>query len=104
MIAGASGNLKRAVLLASVTCVAYGAFEFGSYVLFQTQGTEQLGTILLRVQFFLALTAYYGDMGVFAQKERKARETHEQYEQENLRIFTSYVRDRIVEALIKDPG
>ena len=104
MIAGASGNLKRAVLLASVTCVAYGAFEFGSYVLFQTQGTEQLGTILLRVPFFLAMTAYYGAMGEFAQKERRARETHERYAQEIRRIFSSYVSPRIVEELIKDPG
>src|SRR5881628_84927 len=104
MIAGASGNLKRAVLLASVTCVAYGAFEFGSYMLFQTQGTEQLGTILLRVPFFLAMTAYYGAMGEFAQKERKARETHERYAQEIRKMFSSYVSPRIVEELIKDPG
>src|SRR6266581_4764321 len=104
MIAGASGNLKRAVILASVTCVAYGAFEFGSYMLLQKQGTEQLGTILLRVPFFLAMTAYYGAMGEFAQRERKERETHERYAQEIRRIFSSYVSPRIVEELIKDPG
>src|SRR5712692_6275845 len=77
---------------------------FGIIILFQNQGTEQLGTILLRVPFFLAMTAYYGAMGEFAQKERKARETHERYAQEIRRIFSSYVSPRIVEELIKDPG
>src|SRR5437660_3640383 len=104
MIAGASGNLKRAVLLASVTCVAYGAFEFGSYMLFQTQGTEQLGTILLRVPFFLAMTAYYGAMGEFAKQERVAREKQERQAQEIRRIFSCYVSPRIVEEMIKDPS
>src|SRR2546425_1788535 len=77
MIAGAAGNLKRAVLLASVMCVAYGAVEFGRLTLLHEEVSEHLGTILLRVPFFLAMTAYYGAMGEFAQQERTARETHE---------------------------
>src|SRR5207245_3704960 len=73
MIAGASGNLKRAVLLASVTCVAYGAFEFGSYMLFQTQGTEQLGTILLRDRKSTRLNSSHGSISyaVFCLKKKK---------------------------------
>src|SRR5437879_7115764 len=43
-------------------------------------------------------------MGEFAQKERKARETHERHAQEIRKMFSSYVSPRIVEELIKDPG
>src|SRR5437867_13406758 len=68
MIAGAAGNLKRAVVLASVMCVAYGAVEFGRLTLLHEQVSEHLGTILLRVPFFLAMTAYYGAMGELLSK------------------------------------
>ena len=104
MIAGAAGNLKRAVVLASVMCVAYGAVEFGRLTLLHEQVSEHLGTILLRVPFFLAMTAYYGAMGEFAQQERIAKETHEKQAKEIRRIFSSYVSPRIVEEMIKDPS
>jgi class 3 adenylate cyclase len=102
MIAGAAGNLKRAVLLASVMCVAYGSVEFGRLALLHEEVSEHLGTILLRVPFFLAMTAYYGAMGEFAQQERVARETQEKQAKEIRRIFSSYVSPRIVEEMIKD--
>jgi len=104
MIAGAAGNLKRAVVLASVMCVAYGAVEFGRLTLLHEEVSEHLGTILLRVPFFLAMTAYYGAMGEFAQQEHIARETHEKQAKEIRRMFSSYVSPRIVEEMIKDPS
>ena len=104
MIAGAAGNLTRAVVLASVMCVAYGAVEFGRLILLHEEVSEHLGTILLRVPFFLAMTAYYGAMGEFAQQERIARENQEKQAKEIRRIFSSYVSPRIVEEMIKDPS
>jgi class 3 adenylate cyclase len=104
MIAGAAGNLKRAVILASVMCVAYGAVEFGRLTLMQEEVSEHLGTILLRVPFFLAITAYYGAMGEFAQQERIAKENQERHSKEIRRIFSNYVSPRIVEEMIKDPS
>jgi class 3 adenylate cyclase len=104
MIAGAAGNLKRAVLLASVMCVAYGALEVGRLTLLHEEASEHLGTILLRVPFFLAMTAYYGAMGEMAQHERVARELQERKANEIRRMFSSYVSPRIVEAMIKDPS
>jgi class 3 adenylate cyclase len=104
MIAGAAGNLKRAVLLASVMCVAYGALEVGRLTLLHEEASEHLGTILLRVPFFLAMTAYYGAMGEMAQQERVARELQERKAKEIRRIFSNYVSPRIVEEMIKDPS
>ena len=104
MIAGAAGNLTRAVVLASVMCVAYGAVEFGRLTLLHEDVSEHLGTILLRVPFFLAITAYYGAMGEFAKQERVAREKQERQAQEIRRIYSCYVSHRIVEEMIKDPS
>ncbi len=104
MIAGAAGNLKRAVILASVMCVAYGAVEFGRLMLLHEEVSEHLGTILMRVPFFLAITAYYGAMGEFAKQETAARENQERNAKEIRRIFSNYVSPRIVEAMIKDPS
>ncbi|WP_447972548.1 GGDEF domain-containing protein [Nitrospira sp. Kam-Ns4a] len=69
MIAGAAGSLPRALLLATVTCVAYGAFA-----LLYEPGTTPLGSVLLRMPFFLVVTLFYGLMGEFAERERKDKE------------------------------
>src|SRR5437879_941217 len=103
MIAGAAGNLTRAVVLASVMCVAYGAVEFGRLTLLHEDVSEQLATILLLAPFSLAITAYYGTRGEIVKQERVAREKQERQAQEIRRIFSCYVSTRIVEEMIKDP-
>jgi len=72
MIAGAAGNLKRAMALTAVACTGYvglGAFE-------AMTGHEQgpLGTYLLRIPFFLIMTLFYGAMAEYAQLERQHKE------------------------------
>jgi len=99
MIAGASGNLKRALVLAAVTWAAYVAF-----MLLNEQESAPPEAILLRLPFFLVMTLFYGAVGEFAQHERADREKIEQQAKEIRRIFSSYVSPQIVEELIKDPS
>jgi diguanylate cyclase (GGDEF)-like protein len=72
MIAGAAGNLRRALMLASVTCVAYLAY--GGFLYVTQQETIPLGTLLLRLPFLLVMTLFYGALAEFAQQERSHRE------------------------------
>lgn len=69
MIAGAAGSLPRALILATITCIAYGAFT-----LLYEPGTAPLGSVLLRMPFFLVVTLFYGLMGEFAERERRDKE------------------------------
>jgi len=72
MIAGAAGNLKRALILASITCVAYFGY---SVFLFVTQHRPMpVGTLLIRLPFLLVMTLFYGALAEFAQHERAHRE------------------------------
>lgn len=72
MIAGAAGNLKRALILASITCVAYLGY---SVFLFTTQQKPMpVGTLLIRLPFLLVMTLFYGALAEFAQHERAHRE------------------------------
>jgi len=72
MIAGAAGNLKRALILASITCVAY--LGFGAFMFMTQQQTVPLGVLLLRLPFLLIMTLFYGSLAEFAQQERTHRE------------------------------
>lgn len=72
MIAGAAGNLKRALILAAVTCTAYLAY--GAFMLVTGQESIPLGTLLLRLPFLLIMTLFYGALAEFAQRERMHRE------------------------------
>lgn len=72
MIAGAAGDLKRALVLASVTCLAY--LGYGAFMLATGQETVPLGTVLLRLPFLLVMTLFYGALAEFAQRERTHRE------------------------------
>lgn len=69
MIAAASGNLKRSLALAAVTCIAYVGFTLAT-----SDDMAQLETILLRLPFFLVVTLFYGVLGEFAQRERIDKE------------------------------
>lgn len=69
MIAGAAGSLVRALILATITCIAYGAFAF-----FREPNIAALGPALLRMPFFLVVTLFYGLMGEFADRERRDKE------------------------------
>ncbi|MFM8550740.1 MAG: GGDEF domain-containing protein, partial [Nitrospiraceae bacterium] len=72
MIAGAAGNLKRALILASITCAAYLGY---SAFLFVTQHKPMpVGTLLIRLPFLLVMTLFYGALAEFAQHERGHRE------------------------------
>ncbi len=104
MIAGASGNLKRAVILSVVICAMYGALEFGRFVLLNERDPEQFEVILLRVPFFLVMTVYYGALAEFAQKQRAEKERMAKQAQEIRTIFSRYVSPRVVEEIIRDPS
>jgi diguanylate cyclase (GGDEF)-like protein len=72
MIAGAAGNLKRALILASITCAAYLGY---SVFLYMTQHRPMpVGTLLIRLPFLLVMTLFYGALAEFAQHERAHRE------------------------------
>lgn len=72
MIAGAAGNLKRALILASITCTAYFGY---SLFLYTTQHKAMaIGTLLIRLPFLLVMTLFYGALAEFAQHERAHRE------------------------------
>ncbi len=72
MIAGAAGNLKRALALAAVTCTAYLAY--GAFMLVIEQESIPIGTLLLRLPFLLIMTLFYGALAEFAQRERLHKE------------------------------
>lgn len=72
MIAGAAGNLRRALALASITCSAYLAY--GGFLFVTHQETIPIGTLLLRLPFLLIMTLFYGALAEFAQQERTHRE------------------------------
>ncbi|MBI3604045.1 MAG: GGDEF domain-containing protein [Nitrospirae bacterium] len=72
MIAGAAGNLKRAMALAAVTCTAY--LGFGAFVTLTDQESIPLHTLLLRLPFLLTMTLFYGALAEFAQRERQHKE------------------------------
>lgn len=72
MIAGATGNLKRALILAAITCAAYLAFW--AFMVFTEQETIPIGTLLLRLPFLLIMTMFYGALAEFAQRERSHKE------------------------------
>ena len=72
MIAGATGNLKRALILAAVTCVAY--LGFWAFMFVTEQETVPIGTLLLRLPFLLIMTLFYGALAEFAQRERSHKE------------------------------
>lgn len=69
MIGAASGDLKRSLALAAATWLAYAAFT-----LLTSEDYAALGTILLRLPFFLVVTLFYGVLGEFAQRERTDKE------------------------------
>lgn len=72
MIAGAAGNLRRALVLASVTCTAYLAY--GGFLFVTHQESIPIGTLLLRLPFLLIMTLFYGALAEFAQQERTHKE------------------------------
>ncbi len=104
MIAGASGNLKRAVILSVVICAMYGVLEFGRFALLNEGDPEHLEIILLRVPFFLVMTVYYGSLAEFAQKQRMEKERFAKQAKEIRTMFSRYVSPRVVDQLIKDPS
>lgn len=104
MIAGASGSLKRALILSAVTCATYGFLEFGRFALLNERNPEQFEVILLRVPFFLIMTVYYGALAEFAQKQRVEKEKMAKQANDIRTIFSRYVSPRIVEQIIKDPS
>jgi diguanylate cyclase (GGDEF)-like protein len=77
MIAGAAGNLRRALVLASITCAAY--LGYGAFLFVTNQESIPVGTLLLRLPFLLIMTLFYGALAEFAQQERLHREklTHD---------------------------
>lgn len=104
MIAGASSNLKQALALSAVICVAYGVLELGRHAFLAQEDTESLEMILLRVPFFMVMTVYYGGLAEFAQKQRTEKERMTE-QADNIRsIFSRYVSPRVVEQIIKDPS
>lgn len=104
MIAGASSNLKQALALSAVICVAYGVLELGRHAFLAQEDTESLEMILLRVPFFMVMTVYYGGLAEFAQKQRTEKERMTK-QADNIRsIFSRYVSPRVVEQIIKDPS
>jgi len=98
MIAAASGNLKRALVLAGLTWVAYIGFT-----LISQQEYVPPEVILLRLPMLLAVTLFYGSIGEFVQHDRADREKIEQQSKQIRAMFSNYVSPRIVEELIKDP-
>jgi diguanylate cyclase (GGDEF)-like protein len=72
MIAGATGSLKRALILAAITCTAY--LGYGAFMLMTEQESIPLNTLLLRLPFLLIMTLFYGALAEFAQRERKHKE------------------------------
>ncbi|MEW6543364.1 MAG: GGDEF domain-containing protein [Nitrospirota bacterium] len=72
MIAGAAGNLKRALVLAAVTCVAY--LGYGAFMIATDQETIPIGTLLLRLPFLLIMTLFYGALAELAQREKSHKE------------------------------
>lgn len=103
MIAGASGNLKRAVILSVVICAMYGVLEFGRFVLLSEREPEHLEVVLLRVPFFLVMTLYYGALAEFAKKQRMEKERFAKHAKEIRTMFSRYVSPRVVDHLIRDP-
>jgi diguanylate cyclase (GGDEF)-like protein len=69
MIAAASGSLKQALILTSLTCLAYASFT-----LWGVEEAVPLEVLLLRLPFFLVMTLFYGTLGEYAQRERKDKE------------------------------
>ncbi len=72
MIAGAVGNLARALILTAITSVAY--LGYGAFLFFTGQETIPIGTLVLRLPFLLIMTLFYGALAEFAQRERLNRE------------------------------
>lgn len=68
MIAGASGNLKRTIALASLTWMTYLGFSI------LTQRSIPLGTVLLSLPFLIVVTLFYGASAEVARRERAERE------------------------------
>ncbi len=104
MIAGASGSLKRALVLSLMICATYGLLEFGKYMLLGEGSHESLAVVLLRMPFFLALSVYYGALAEFAQEQREDKERFDKQAREIRSLFSRYVSPRVVEQLVKDPS
>lgn len=69
LIAGASGNLKRSLILAVIICAAYGVFT-----LWNDDDSTPLEAVLLRMPFFLVMTMFYGALAEYAHRIRADRE------------------------------
>ena len=98
MIAAATGNLVRALVLATITWAVYLVFMFMGQ-----QESAPPEVILLRLPFFLVMTLFYGAVGEFAQHDVDDRDKLEQQAKQIRAIFSNYVSPQIVEELIKDP-
>lgn len=104
MIAGASGSLKRALVLSLIICATYGSLEYAKYLMLGEASHESLAVVLLRMPFFLALSIYYGALAEFAKEQREEKDRFDQQAQEIRSIFSRYVSPQVVEQLVKDPS
>lgn len=68
MMAGASGSVKRTLVLSSLAWCTYAAFTLSM------EGSLFHGNVLLSLPFFLVVTLFYGGLAELAQLERAERE------------------------------
>lgn len=69
MIAASARSLRQALLLTSITCLAYAGFT-----LYGTDESLSLEVVLLRIPLFLVITLFYGALSEYAQRERREKD------------------------------